>query len=462
MQLCRGHLLAAVLLASQVSAQKEAPGIFKQLQAAGEDALEDVAFDFKTCSCTCCMATERAEQEVERSADGSLLTHKCVHPNPATEECPTECVARDRRHTLEEEQYVKRGSALDYARYCFHNCLPAVLINGGQCASPENFNQTAGVFDLPKAAKWSPGDLKEAVESSPKAPEAKSVEAAADAAAQEELKKVSWDLRGVLAQRARAEAGAAAARAAYAAERAKLHSEEIKRSTKMLDKVKKAVMKESKTYEPDFQLSKANATIAGAAAVESYNALKKAKASLRKVGKETRELARKMIQDAAAESAKIEAENYAKRMHFDETDSYRRQVANTASFPYVAAVSTGVQRSAQYEQAAAQAEQLAREAKIKMDDAEKEAKQLAANGDRIAAGMKRREATAFRHQAEDSDATALKYRATAAEARDSAAQWQDAAEKAAAQVAFQYDQSVFTTAPPPPIVALPQPPPEMR
>ena len=30
-----------------------------------------------------------------------------------------------------QEQYVNPGSALDYARYCYHNCVPAVLINGG-------------------------------------------------------------------------------------------------------------------------------------------------------------------------------------------------------------------------------------------------------------------------------------------------------------------------------------------
>ncbi|CAE7300057.1 SLC8A1 [Symbiodinium natans] len=407
------------------------------------------------------MATERADQEVERSADGqSLLTHKCVHASPATDECPMECVARDRRHTLEEEQYVKPGSALDYARYCYHNCVPQVLINGGQCANLNSANKTGGGFDLPKAPKWSPGDLKEPAKQT--ASEAKSVEAAADAVAKEELKKVSWDLRGIVVERTRAEAGAAAARMAYAAERAKLHSQEIKRSTKMLDRVKTAVVEQSKTYEPDFQLSEANASAAAEAVAQSYNALKKAKASLRKVGERTRELTKTMVQDAAAQSAQMEAESYVRRMHLDETTAYRRQVANTAAFPYVSAVATGVQRIAEYEQAAAAAEQVAREAKVKMDRVQQEADKIAEAGDRIAAGMKRREATTLRHQAEDAEAEAAKYRATADQARESAQQWQEAAEKVAAQVAFQYDQSVATTPTPPPIVALPQPPPDMR
>ena len=30
------------------------------------------------------------------------MTHKCIHPYPATEKCPAECVARDRDHSLEE------------------------------------------------------------------------------------------------------------------------------------------------------------------------------------------------------------------------------------------------------------------------------------------------------------------------------------------------------------------------
>lgn len=158
----------------------------------------------------------------------------------------------------------------------------------------------------------------------------------------------------------------------------------------------------------------------------------------------------------------MEAESYSQRMHFEDTAAYRRQVVNTAAFPYVSAVTTGLQRVAEYEQAATAAEELAREAKVKMDRVQQEAERIAAQGDRIAAGMKRREATTLRHQAEDAEAQAAKYRATAVEARDSARQWQEAAEKVAAQVAFQYDQSVATTPSPPPIVALPQPPVDIR
>lgn len=29
-----------------------------------------------------------------------------------------------------QEQFVDRGAALDYGRYCFHNCVPTVMING--------------------------------------------------------------------------------------------------------------------------------------------------------------------------------------------------------------------------------------------------------------------------------------------------------------------------------------------
>ena len=132
-----------------------------------------------------------------------------------------------------------------------------------------------------------------------------------------------------------------------------------------------------------------------------------------------------MVQDAAAQSAQMEAESYVRRMHLDETTAYRRQagdlmsdsegrqsvmlrieenlfkadrlvsdgawpqVANTAAFPYVSAVATGrpvfaacrataalslvddrgVQRIAEYEQAAAAAEQVAREAKVQPSNA---------------------------------------------------------------------------------------------
>eukprot|EP00913_Durusdinium_trenchii_P002224 g2054.t1 len=126
-------------------------------------------------TCRCCQATERKDQEVERSSYGSLLTHKCVHPYPATEKCPAECTAS---HRLEAAQTAAKG-VLDYGRFCFH-----------------------------------------ALEE------------------EKEVKKITWDLRNIRAQRARAERYAADARAAYAAEQVKLHTHEIKSTVKMLDRVK--------------------------------------------------------------------------------------------------------------------------------------------------------------------------------------------------------------------------------
>lgn len=42
----------------------------------------------------------------------ALVTHKCIHPYPATEKCPAECVARDRDHSLEEAQKKRLNPSL--------------------------------------------------------------------------------------------------------------------------------------------------------------------------------------------------------------------------------------------------------------------------------------------------------------------------------------------------------------
>ncbi|CAE7943529.1 unnamed protein product [Symbiodinium sp. KB8] len=45
MQAKTRRLLVALLLSTQACAEKREPGIFKRLEAAGEDALEEAAFD---------------------------------------------------------------------------------------------------------------------------------------------------------------------------------------------------------------------------------------------------------------------------------------------------------------------------------------------------------------------------------------------------------------------------------
>ncbi|CAJ1400236.1 unnamed protein product [Effrenium voratum] len=451
--------IGLLLLVLSAAAQKE-PGIFQKLAAAGEDFLGRAVNDFGGCDCGCCVATERLDQELERSADGRLLlTHKCVHPNPSTEECPTECVARDRKHKLEEDQFVEPGSALDYARYCFHNCIPAVMINGGQCMQSSALAGNATGDGLKKLSDEKPL-LREEAEADAKvkaAAQAKAkAEAQADAAAEEEVKQVTWDLRGIRAQRAAAERAAAEARAAYSAGRTKLHTLELARATKMLDRVKKAVSEEAKSYEPHLMSAQANATAAGDSAVEVYNVFKKAKAQLRKVGATTRQLAEKLIPEAAAAAAKSEAASYVARMHFGEP-GFRRQAADAAALPYVTAVATGAQRAAQYRHAAEAAELDAREAQVDMDAAEKEAEALAKSGERVAVGMKKREAAALRHKAQDAEASAARSRATAEKALESAAAWQKAAQEVVEHSAYMYDLSVAKSSTLPPIVALPPP-----
>lgn len=454
--------LGLLALCAWLVASQEEPGIFKRLAAAGEDLLEKALNDFDACSCSCCQATARTVQEQERSADGtSLVTHKCIHPYPAKEKCPAECVARDADHSLEKEQFVSRGAALDYGRYCFHNCVPTMMINGGSCALPEQLAQRKNLTASPPSTEsaWHPGDLEMAKEAQPSPPPMAMPEEVPLATKEEaEMKEITWDLRAIRAQRDRAEEAAAKARAVYDAERVKLHTHEIKRTAKMLDRVKKSVSKDAKSYEPEVLKAKANASAAGDAAVETYNVLKKAKAQLRKVRQETREVARKMLVEATAAAAQSEAESYVRRLHQDDLPHDRRQVANAASLPYVTTASTGRERESQYLGVAEEDEGRAREAEIKMDALEKQAKELETAGDRVAAGMMKREATSWRHQAEDAKASAERNRATAAAARKSAIGWQQAAEDASAHVAHMYDLSVATTPTPPPLVAIPLPP----
>lgn len=457
---------------------KKSPGVFRKLEAAAEHAWDDVmglTVDTKQCSCSCCLVSERLPQDVAQlSAEKEdLATHECVYLSPATSECPLECVARDRDHTLEKEEFVNPGAPVDYARYCHASCAPTLARAGASCGTVADGGAKAsgpGLKNQPDdepPSGWTPKEdykYKPEFESGDReqlrAGEAYVYEDTAKETAEEkEEKNLTFDMRKVLAGRIRAEAGAATSRSTLSAEMVKLHSHAIDRSAKMLQKIKKAVKKQAKDFGPDLLLSKMNATNAGESAKETYITMKKAKSVLKGVRSQTRRLAEKTIKEKAVKPAAEEAKSYTQRMNLDKPDpsGYRRQVTNNVALPYVKTASTALQASVKYQRAAEQTAQHARNLRAQVAGEQAAAQLLTEQGDKISASMKKRTADALRRQAEDDEALAKQYTETGKQAEETAKAWQNSAFDASKRAAYLYDLAGSTTQPPPPLVAMPPP-----
>lgn len=464
------RLVLFFVAAQAVAGQpKKQPGVFRKLEDVAQHTFEDLTTETKQCSCSCCLVSERLQQDVAQlSAEKSdLLTHQCVHLRPSSSECPLECAARDRSHNLEKEEFVKPGAPIDYARYCHSSCAPTVARAGASCAALADGASALGGSGLNGAqgdeppSGWSPADAyKYKNKNTPEqeAEEREQLRAKAEAEAEEaEEKRLTWDMRKVLAGRVRAEAGAATSRSTLSAEMVKLHSHAIERSAKMLKKIKKAVQKEAKDFGPDLLLSKMNATNAGEAAKETFTTLKKAKAAMKGLRTRTRHAAEKIIKERTVKAAAAEAKSYTERLNLDKPDVYRRQVVGKAAQPYMKAVSTASERSIQYQRASESAAQHARNLRAQVAGEETAAQLLTEQGDKISAAMKSRTADALRLQAGDDEALSKQYAKTAKSAEKTAKAWQNAAFDVTKKVSYLYDQSVATTQPPPPLVAMPPP-----
>jgi len=367
------------------------------------------------------------------------------------------CIARDRLHTLEEEQNVDPGHPLDYARYCYNNCGPVREVNGAECAPLAGGNFSVG--GMPEGPTgWTPADAYDKKDAHGDSSGSDSVVEQAGSDDEKGIENLTWDMRKIMAERIRAEAGASVARSTLSGEQVKLHKHAIERTTKLLDKIEKATKESAKDFGPDLLLSKNNATAAGESAKETFNILKKAQAKLRTIGPDTRELTKKMIAEAAAEPLKVEAASYVRRMGLDKpAGTYPRALTNRAADSYVTAVSNSVARGDQYDRASEDLAEKARDLEAQMDAAQTDADKLAASGDRIGAAIKKRAARALGYQIQDLEGTSQKYAATADAARETAQKWSTAAYDVTARIAYLHGQAITKTPAPLPIMEVPPP-----
>jgi len=376
------HELQALLLASIISHVRLVMGQ-EQPDPLVASVFPDVVAP--PCSCDCCQVSERFPSEVEELSNGQSWNYKCGRPSETTSRCPATCSL-----VHNEVVFFAARAPVDYSRFCLYKCKPMLQTIGTKCKRLSITETEVGESKDGNGKQYIPGRLpgtlmkKEPearaapraepeaaaaarkplpmeVEAPPKPEWQKEIEegpakreeavVAAERAKQQQF-QVTWDMRKLVAERLRAEAGAAMAQGASAGERVRLNTHAVNRNSALMNQVKVAVEPVESGLSKHLAAADTGANNAMEAARGVEEVFKSARAEVRTLLSETEQLSRQMIQQQTVIPAKEEAKAYAERSAWDVPDNYVRIVSNRAAEPYNTAMATSVQRVTDYVAAA--------------------------------------------------------------------------------------------------------------
>jgi len=342
---------------------------------------------------------------------------------------------------------------MDTSRFCLFKCKPtAPVAVGNICerlsreenAEMENDDgngRDAGLLD-PETAQVESASLAAA----PSAASSDAPAPAPAAAPEEETKmeteklraEVKYDYRKVVAQRLRAEAGAAMAHGAYASERVRRNMFMVERDAKITAKVATAIAPMNAAIEDAIATVDGNATAAKTSQQTAAKSLAEAKVVAQNFRQTTRELAITEIKKQAAAAAKEEAKVWAQMNDYDKPDFWNKVLAVRAADPYMAAMTAAVQRTDEYNSYAKGLVGQARSAQAEAQSRNSEASALEAQGDKIGAVAERNYIRKLLGRANALEAQAKGFYGTAQQVRLTIPEWQNAGSKAAARIAWEY------------------------
>lgn len=396
------------------------------------------------CSCDCCQAAERLPSEVQAVglSSSSKLGFKCiVTVDYPTESCPSQC--RDLSPEGALDTSANNGnSPTDYPRFCLNRCMASTPSAGTICAeraSPTNAafgagagGDTAGTEDtVIEEPEWKKDiDAKKKQQAEEADDEKKAIVV---------TRNVNWDMRKLVAERLRAEAGASMSHGAATGERVRLNQHAAEQSAKMLKKVKEAIG----PLETSIDESKTKAKQEADKAVESGKRakmlLKGAKASLPPVLKSVKQITIAAIKAETVQAAADEASAFAARMGWNEPDNYRKILANRASEPYLKTEVTATARVSDYKAYAKGILGQANAVQAQAQGLSAHATAMEAQGDMIGAVAARHEIKLLLQRAKDLEGEAKKYWQIAEDADKAVGKWQNAAYAAANYAIQEYD-----------------------
>eukprot|EP00747_Dinoflagellata_sp_TGD_P091141 gnl/TRDRNA2_/TRDRNA2_164956_c0_seq5.p1 gnl/TRDRNA2_/TRDRNA2_164956_c0~~gnl/TRDRNA2_/TRDRNA2_164956_c0_seq5.p1 ORF type:complete len:521 (-),score=102.46 gnl/TRDRNA2_/TRDRNA2_164956_c0_seq5:158-1720(-) len=400
------------------------------------------------CNCDCCEVESRWPGDEITITNNARLDYRCGKPYAVSSACPSQCSLQDGSSVIG----LKLGNDLvDYSRFCVYKCKPTTPTPGSTCRRL-NATETSmsteptmnGVGDNPYRSvavdkgeqsrpSWEPKKYKYSQQAAAEEDNATVTEKQASGEpSSAETKTMTWDLRKLIANRHRAEAGSEMTYAAAAGERVRKSAFSIKQASMLTKRMSDIISPAESEIDESMIQTEGNATAAEESAVTATKSVRLAEGMYDgSYLQDTRKLAEEAIEQAAAPAAEEEAKVDAKRFGWDKPDFWPKVLAVKAADPYMAQMSIAAQRASEYQ---SYAKSLVSQAKSVQDAAvnlNSIANALQSQGDKVGAATKFKQVKGLIARSKKMQAEAQKFWKVASDTQKTLPEWQSAAMGAA-------------------------------
>jgi hypothetical protein len=426
------------------------------------------------CSCDCCQVQKMLPAEFVPQPGGQQITSQCWKPTTDTTEngaedngqgvCPGQCQLASDNKILTASK-----GEVDYNRFCNYNCQPVTDSVGTACiqfsskfyTEAANTDSGNGVEVYPKPVLGLGSGFESADTSTveggaegeageaPKEKKAEEVKEAEKEETPEQKAKamvlakaaklqVVYDMRKLVAERLRSEAGASVAAGAASAERVRINKWTTKKNAALLKKLRVRLGKVAGKVEEGVAGVEAAKNAADEAEKQTKLDLAAGRAYASKIVLDARKLADEAIKKAVEPCSAVAAKNRAEGKGLDKPEDWVKVVAARAANPYQKAVTDAVMRTSEYKNLADGLMGQAYAAQKQANSLIPHVNVLEAQGDVIGATVEKKQVTNLLGRAKSLQAEAQGYWKTAQNTRNTIPKWQMAAAQAAAYAAWEY------------------------
>mmetsp|Transcript_81185 Transcript_81185/g.126597 ORF Transcript_81185/g.126597 Transcript_81185/m.126597 type:complete len:499 (+) Transcript_81185:70-1566(+) len=438
-----------------------------------DSTIEQQTQSAAACSCDCCQVQKLLPIDVQPVANGQTITSTCSKSvgnalvdgqvsAEGSDMCPEFCQIPNSNEVI----FSNEGE-VDYNRYCGYNCQPVSDAQGTACVqlsknsyeeaqnSDGNGNELnlppvlgigSGYQTLPPSfvtgavssagASWSTvtGGDAEGIGSGGGV----GTGTAQGSQKPENAAEVVYDMRKLIAERLRSEAGAAVAQAASSAERVRINNFKAKQDVSNLEELSKDVTKMAGTVDQSTSGVEKQKAAAEESEIKAKQAIVEGSTLASQILKTTRRLADEAIKKEVTPYAVLAERSRAEAKGLDKPVGWENVVAARAANPYQVAVSAAVQRADEYKLLADSSMDKAFSAQKEANDLIPHANALEANGDPLGASIERKQATNLLARARQIAGDATVAQTIAENVRVTIPKWQNAAAQAATYAAWEY------------------------
>jgi len=451
------------------------------LEAATVDTIEDImptsfqidaAMQSHTaCSCDCCQVQKLLPMDFVKRKSGPSVESACMKPTEKQDSetiCPRVCQA-GRSKILSSAK-----GEIDYTRFCLYSCQPVSDAPGSKCAEFDSKHYKEAVTNDGNGKEVYPPRIPHVVRTrlrvqtqrgskgsgpgegtggagasggggggagvappSP-GPAGGPSPGGAGAGGKAEKLQIVYDMRKLIAERLRSEAGASVAAAAAAAERVRINKWMAEKKEVLLKKTRARMDRVIGKVEVAAAGVEANSAAADAAETKTKKNLVEGRSFAANMIEEVRKLTDAAIKEAVEPCAAVAAKARAEAKGLDKPKDWVKVVAARAANPYQIAVTDAVMRTDEYKRSADGLMDQAYGAQKKANSLIPHVNLLEAQGDVLGATIERKRVTDLLASAQSLQSSAKVNWGIAQKTRNTIPKWQNAAAQAAAYAAWEY------------------------